>query len=59
MTSSQNEQFKNASVIAEKKIRQARAMQSHEVGEMVRSAFKMLLAKFRPNSTHSSKDAEA
>ena len=49
MTHNQAEIFKNASSIAEKKIRQARAMQAAETRDMVRQALKAVVNKFRPS----------
>lgn len=57
MTSIQMELFKNASPIAEKKIRQARAMQAAEVRDMVRQAVKAITAKFRRIDDMRSRDA--
>lgn len=57
MTSNHIELFKNASPIAEKKIRQARAMQAAEVRDMVRQAVQAITAKFRRIEEMRSRDA--
>jgi hypothetical protein len=45
MTRNQTELFKTASSIAEKKIRQARAMQAAETRDMVRQTVKAIVTK--------------
>ncbi|WP_299751413.1 RSP_7527 family protein [uncultured Boseongicola sp.] len=47
MTRNQTELFKTASSIAEKKIRQARAMQAAETRDMVRQTVKAIVTKVR------------
>lgn len=47
MTRNQTELFKTASSIAEKKIRQARAMQAAETRDLVRQTVKAIVTKFR------------
>ena len=45
MTRNQTELFKTASTMAEKKIRQSRAVQAAETRDMVRRAVRMIAAK--------------
>jgi hypothetical protein len=47
MTRNQTELFKTASSIAEKKIRQARAMQAAETRDLVRQTVKAIVTKVR------------
>ena len=47
MTRNQTELFKTASSIAEKKIRQARAMQASETRDLVRQTVKAIVTKVR------------
>lgn len=50
MPRTQSDLFENATQIAERKIRQARTMQSHEMRDMVKQAWRVLLAGFHRSS---------
>ena len=59
MARTQSELFENATQIAERKIRKARAMQSHEAKDMLKIAVQALVARFRRSSASVGRGATA
>ncbi len=59
MSRTQSELFEKATLIAERKIRRARAMQSHETRDMVKYVLSALAAKLYRSDTGSRRNAKA